>query len=505
MITKSLYLLPIPQFDAIIGMSFFRQNEIDLAGLESGNIEVNESKMSISKDDMNMDMDESPGNTEIVGMISRKRLKKELKRDEIEELYLTTIQEANDNTNSISASTVRKLDEILEWIRKDYETILREELSPQMPLVRSMDHEIPLKSDMPSSFKGIFRLSQYELRELKQQLDQLLRDGKIRSSTSLYDVSILFAKKKNDKLRIYIDYRALNFQTIQNRYALPRIDELFDRLHEAKVFSKLDLISDYYQIAIKSKDHYKTTFKMRYDHYEFNIMPFGLTNALAIFQTLINDIFRDLLDVCVIVYLDDILVYSKNKEEHEQYLRQILQCLKDNQFYTRFSKCTFFTNSIEYLGYIIDEDDLRPNPQLVQALMDFPQPRTLKELQSFLELANYYKKFIANFSNIALPLTNITRSNTQGNLRPIEWTQSMQSAFDALKKALTSASCLALSNPDGKFEVIIDASEDAKAVGAILMQDGHPVVYESTKLNMHQLNYSIHDKEMCAIMHALKR
>ena len=503
-ITRSLYLLPIPQFDAIVGMLFFRQNEIDLAGLEFGNIEVNGSKMSISKGDM--DMDESPGNTEIIGMISRKRLKKELKRGEIEELYLATIREANNDTRiSISASTIQKLDEIPEWIRKDYGTVFREELPPQMPPTRSVDHEIPLKPDMPSSFKGIFRLSQYELRELKQQLDQLLRDEKIRPSTSPYGASVLFAKKKNGKLRMCIDYRALNSQTIQNRYALPRIDELFDRLHGAKVFSKLDLTSGYYQIAVKPKDRYKTAFRTRYGHYEFNVMSFGLTNAPATFQTLMNDIFRDLLDVCVIVYLDDILVYSKNKEEHEQYLRQVLQRLKDNQFYARLSKCTFFTNSIEYLGHIVDGDGLRPNSQLVQALMDFPQPRILKELQSFLGLANYYRKFIANFSNIALPLTDATRNNTQNNLRSIEWTQSMQIAFDALKKALTSASCLALPDPDDEFEVTTDTSEDAKTVGAVLMQDDHPVAYESTKLNMHQLNYSVHDKEMCAIMHALQR
>ena len=219
--------------------------------------------------------------------------------------------------DSISASIVQKLDEIPEWIRKDYGTVLREELSPQMPLIRSMDHEIPLKPDIPPIFKGIFRLSQLELHELKQQLDQLLRDDKIKPSTSLYGAFILFAKKKNDKLRMCIDYRALNSQTIQNRYALSQIDELFDRLHGAKVFSKLDLISDYYQIAIKPKDHYKTAFRTRYDHYEFNVMSFGLTNAPVTFQILMNDIFRDLLDVCVIIYLDDILVYSKNKEEYE--------------------------------------------------------------------------------------------------------------------------------------------------------------------------------------------
>src|SRR6266496_4906169 len=307
-IRKSLYLLPIPQFDAIVGMPFFRQNEIDLAGLESGIIEVNGSKVPMIRGDM--DMKESPGSMEtpIIGMISRKRLKKELKHDEIEELYLATIQEANDDMGiSISASIIQQLDDIPNWIRKDYGTVLREELPPQMPPTRSVDHQIPLKPDMPPPFKGIFRLSQLELRELKWQLDQLLKDGKIRPSTSPYGAPVLFAKKKDGKLRMCIDYRALNSQTIQNRYALPRIDELFNCLHGAKVFSKLDLTSGYYQIAINPKDRYKTAFRMHYGHYEFNVMPFGLTNAPATFQTLMNDIFRDLLDV--IVYLDDILVY----------------------------------------------------------------------------------------------------------------------------------------------------------------------------------------------------
>ena len=159
------------------------------------------------------------------------------------------------------------------------------------------------------------------------------------------------------------------------------------------MFSKLNLTSGYYQIAVDPKDRHKTAFRTRYGHYEFNVMPFGLTNAPATFQTLMNDMFRDLLDVCVIVYLDDILVYSKNKEEHEQHLRQVLQRLKDNQLYAKLSKCTFFASSIEYLGHIADGDGLRPNPRLIQALTDFLRPKTLKELRSFLGLANYYRKF----------------------------------------------------------------------------------------------------------------
>jgi hypothetical protein len=168
-----------------------------------------------------------------------------------------------------------------------------------------------------------------ELRELKKQLDQLLAEGKISPSTSLYSAPVLFVKKKDGILRICIDYRALNSQTVKNRYALPRINELLDRLHDAKIFTKLDLTSRYYQIAITLSDRYKTAFRTRYGHYEFNVMPFGLTNVLAIFQTLMNEIFRDLLDVCVIIYLDDILVYSKDPKDHEQHLRQVLDRLKE--------------------------------------------------------------------------------------------------------------------------------------------------------------------------------
>jgi transposase InsO family protein len=498
-VEESLYLLPIPQFDAIVGMPFFIKNEVDLTNLDIGIIKVNKGKVFL-ENDLGISMEEQLYGTKIptIAMISKKSLKKEFRHNRVEELYLTMIRE-------VSKEEIKKGIETPEWIEKEYGEVFREGLPPNLPPARTVDHQIPLKPDMPPPFRGIYRLSQVELQELKRQLDQLLKDGKINPSTSPYGAPVLFVKKKDGSLRMCIDYRALNSQTIQNRYALPRIDELFDRLHGAKVFSKIDLTSGYYQIAIDPKDRYKTAFRTRYGHYEFNVMPFGLTNAPATFQTLMNDIFRDLLDICVIVYLDDILIYSKNKDEHEHHLRQVLKRLKEHQLYAKRSKCTFFSNSVEYLGHIVDGDGLQPNPRLVQAVKDFPQPKTLKELQSFLGLANYYRKFISNFSRIALPLTDGTQRSNQSNLRPIQWTETMQTAFVKLKEALTTAPCLILPDPDGEFEVTTDASEDAKAVGAVLVQNGHPVAYESKKLNIHQLNYPIHDKEMCAIMHALER
>jgi hypothetical protein len=195
-----------------------------------------------------------------------------------------------------------------------------------------------------------------------------------------------------------IDYRALNSQTVKNRYALPRIDELFDRSHGAKAFSKIDLTSGYWQIAVSAADRHKTAFRTRYGHYEFNVMPFGLTNAPATFQTLMNDIFRDMLDICVIVYMDDILVYSKNPEEHEQHLRQVLQRLREHQLYGKPSKSTFSTDIVEYLGHLVTPEGIKPNPVLVQAIVKYPRPETLKGLQCFLDMTNYYRKFVKDYS-----------------------------------------------------------------------------------------------------------
>jgi Reverse transcriptase (RNA-dependent DNA polymerase)/Aspartyl protease len=313
-VEESLYLLPIPQFDAIVGMPFFIKNEVDLTKLDTGVIKVNKSKVFM-ENELGISMEEQLDGTKIptIAMISKKSLKKEFRHNRVEELYLAMIRE-------VSKEEIMKGVETPEWIEKEYGEVFREGLPPNLPPARTVDHQIPLKPDMPPPFRGIYRLSQTELQELKCQLDQLLKDGKISPSTSPYGAPVLFVKKKDGTLRMCIDYRALNSQTIQNRYALPRIDELFDRLHRAKIFSKIDLTSGYYQIAIDPKDRYKTAFRTRYGHYEFNVMPFGLTNAPATFQTLMNDIFRDLLDICVIVYLDDILIYSKNKDEHEHHL-----------------------------------------------------------------------------------------------------------------------------------------------------------------------------------------
>lgn len=291
-----------------------------------------------------------------------------------------------------------------------------------MPPERKVAHEISLLPDSSPQFRGIFRLSQLELQEPRKQLSQLLKDGKISPSTSPYGASVLFIKKKDGSLRMCIDYRALNSQTVKNRYALPRIDDLLDQLYGAKRFTKIDLTSGYWQIAIAAGDRHKTAFRTRYGNYEFNV-PFGLINAPATFQSLMNDIFRDMLNICVVVYLDDILIYSKNDEDHEMYVRQVLQRLREHQLYSRPSKCTVFAHTDEYLRHIIGPDGIKPNPVLFKAIVELPQPDKLRELQSFLGLANCYRKFIKNHCKIALPLTDALQHAS--NSRPIMFTDTM--------------------------------------------------------------------------------
>lgn len=495
---KAFYVIDNNNFDAILGIPFFQSYTPEF-NWDRNTMRIEGYTIPLVFDDSIQSSDSMT-----LGVITRSRFKALVRQNEIESIYIGVLKDSD-----IVANDQKVKNESLQlppWIMSDFSQVFPEELPHGLPPQRSVDHQIPLMpgSELSPPFRSIFRLSQMELQVLKLTLDKLLAEGRISPSTSPYGAPVLFVKKKDGGLRMCIDYRALNSQTIKNRYALPRIDELLDRLHGAKIFSKIDLISGYYQIAIDERDRHKTAFRTRYGHYQFNVMPFGLTNAPATFQTLMNDIFRDMLDECVIIYLDDILIFSKTKEQHENHLRKVLQRLEEHKLFGRLQKSVFFTTEIEYLGFIISPHGIQPNSELVRAIQLFPRPHSLKSLQSFLGLANYYRKFIENYSKIVVPLTNVM-GNTS-SIRPLKWTTEMQQAFNEVKLCLTSSPCLIIPDPDGEFEVTTDASDgEAKAIGAVLTQNGHPVAFESKKLDKHQLNYSVHDKEMCAIMHALER
>ncbi|CAI7846088.1 unnamed protein product, partial [Closterium sp. NIES-53] len=282
---------------------------------------------------------------------------------------------------------------------------------------------------------------------------------------------------------------------------LPRVEELFDMLGEATVFSKLDLRSGYHQIRLAEDDISKTAFRTRYGHFEFRVLPFGLTNAPATFMGLMNDIFRPFLDRFVIVFLDDILIFSKSLEEHAQHLHIVLDTLRHHRLYAKLSKCTFARSSIGFLGHVISSNGIAMDPAKVQCLADWPAPRTVTELQSFIGLAKYYRKFVFNFSHICAPLTDLFRQGAA-----FQWGRLQQTAFNSIKSALTSAPVLTVADPSRPYFIWTDASD--VAVGAILCQDhGHgmqPLAFESRKLQPAERNYATHDRELLAIVHAIK-
>ncbi|KAJ6839083.1 uncharacterized protein M6B38_316420 [Iris pallida] len=332
---------------------------------------------------------------------------------------------------------------------------------------------------------------------LNKQIKELLSKGFIQPSASPWGAPVLFVKKKDGTLRLVIDYRALNEVTIKNKYPLPRIDQLFDQLGEARVFSKIDLRSGYHQVKVKKEDIPKTAFRTRYGHYEFLVMPFGLTNAPAIFMDLMNRVFYQYLDKFVIVFIDDILVYSKSEEEHERHLRIVLQTLREEQLYAKLSKCEFWLDQIPFLGHIVSGEGISVDPKKVEAVKSWPTPKSVAEIRSFLGLAGYYRRFVENFSRIAEPLTRLTRKEEKFN-----WTEKCQAAFDELKERLITAPILALPSGSGGYEIYSDAS--GKGLGCVLMQHGRVIAYASRQLKTHERNYPTHDLELAAVVFALK-
>ncbi|TYK14713.1 pol protein [Cucumis melo var. makuwa] len=305
------------------------------------------------------------------------------------------------------------------------------------------------------------------------------------------------APKKDGSIRLCIDYRELNKVTVKNHYPLPKIDDLFDQLQGATVFSKIDLRSGYYKLRIRDSDIPKTAFHSRYGHYEFIVMSFGLTNALAVFMDLMNIVFKDFLDTFVIVFIDDILVYSKTEAEHEKHLHQVLGTLRANKLYAKFSKCEFWLKKVSFLGHVMSSEGVSIDPVKIEAVTSWPRPSTINEVRSFLDLAGYYRMFVEDFSRIASPLTQLTRKGT-----PFVWNPTCETSFQELKQKLVSAPVLTVLDGSGSFVIYSDASK--KGLGCMLMQQGKVVAYASHQLKSHEQNYPTHNLELAVVVFALK-
>ncbi|KAK8923646.1 hypothetical protein KSP39_PZI019205 [Platanthera zijinensis] len=378
----------------------------------------------------------------------------------------------------------------------EFGDVFPEEL-PGAPPRREIDFSIELVPEARPVSRPPFRMAPKELAELRVQLQELLEQGYIRPSSSPWSAPVLFVKKKDGSMRLCIDYRELNKLTVKNKYPIPRIDDLFDQLVGLVVYSKLDLKSGYYQLRIHDEDIPKTAFGTRYGHFEFSVMPFGLTNAPSVFMDLMNRVFREYLDWFVVVFIDDILVYSKSEAEHESHLGTVLQVLRENQLYAKFSKCEFWLEKVAFLGHVISGDGVAVDPTKVEAIREWPVLRTVAEVRSFLGLAGYYRRFVKNFSRIALPLTSLTRKDQK-----FVWTQECNEAFETLKERLMTAPILSLPKGTEGFQIFSDASRCG--LGCVLVQHGSVIAFGSRQLKPHERNYPVHDLELAAVIFALK-
>uniref|UniRef100_A0A8C7X743 Gypsy retrotransposon integrase-like protein 1 n=1 Tax=Oryzias sinensis TaxID=183150 RepID=A0A8C7X743_9TELE len=372
-----------------------------------------------------------------------------------------------------------------------------------LPPHRPYDCSINLLDGAPLPKGRLFNLSGPEKEAMEKYIHEALSSGHIRPSSSPVGAGFFFVQKKDKTLRPCIDYRNLNQITIKDKYSLPLISSVFDSIQEARIFSKLDLRNAYHLVRVREGDEWKTAFKTPLGHYEYLVMPFGLTNAPAVFQRLVNDVLRDFINRFVFVYLDDILIYSKDPVQHQEHVRQVLQRLSENQLFVKAEKCQFHTPVIPFLGYIFEAGGIRPDPAKIEAVSSWEPPTTRKKLQQFLGFANFYRRFIRNYSAIAAPLTQLTSTT-----RSYQWTATAQTAFDTLKRLFVSAPILIQPDPTMQFVVEVDASDSG--VGAVLSQREEksgklkPCAFFSKKLTPAERNYDVGNRELLAIKLAIE-
>jgi hypothetical protein len=383
---------------------------------------------------------------------------------------------------------------------KEFSPVFTKSKFDQLPPRRSWDHAIELKGDTKPLTSKVYPLSKTEQITLDEFLEEHLSSGRIRPSKSPFAAPFFFVKKKSGDLRPVQDYRRLNDMTIKNRYPLPLVSELIDKLKDSRYFTKIDIRWGFNNVRIKEGDEHKAAFITNRGLYEPLVMFFGLTNSPATFQNMMNDIFRDLISAGhVIVYMDDILIFTDDIPTHRLITRQVLQILLDNNLSLKLEKCVFEVEEVEYLGVIIAHGTMRMDPVKIEAVTSWPTPRTKKDVQQFLGFVNFYRRFIRNFARLATPLNRLCGSV------PWIWTPTENDAFLALCKAASEGPILCLPIDNAPFRVEADSS--GYATGAVLsqLQDSHwrPVAYYSKGLNDVERNYDIHDRELLSIMRAL--
>ena len=488
-----LDVAPIDKYDIILGKPWLSQ-ENPCINWKNNTITLNqEGQQTIVTP--NMAEENVQKEVAVVSAMSIKREAKQVQKNCDMYLYLVKV---NSNDDTVEAQELSKVAPLI----KDFADIFPDDLPYGPPPERRIDHRIPTEAGAKCPHRAPYRLSPKEAEDVQKQIEELIKKGHIRPSCSPYGAPVLVVKKKDGSIRMCIDYRALNKITIKNKYPLPLIEDLIDCLRDARVFSKIDLRSGYHQVRLHPDDISKSAFRTHYGHFEFLVLPFGLTGAPATFMSLMNDTFRPYLRKFVVVFLDDILIYSRNIEEHLSHLRTVLEILRKEKWYANKSKCCWAVTEIEYLGFKVGKGEIKPLQDKIQKIKNWLQPNNKHEVQCFLGLANYYRKFIKGFAQIASPLTDLLKQENK-----FTWTDQCNTSFIKIKQALTTEPVLSLPNPDKPFFISTDASDTA--IGAILEQEDdqkrrHPVAYESRKLKDAEQKYPVHERELLAIIHSLQ-
>ncbi|KAL1942197.1 hypothetical protein VTO73DRAFT_6261 [Trametes versicolor] len=367
------------------------------------------------------------------------------------------------------------------------------------------DMSIELEDGKKPPFGPLYHLSALKRQTLFDYIEENLRKGFIRRSTSSAASPVLFVRKKTGELRLCVDYRGLNAITKKNRYPLPLLDDLLDRVQGCKVFSVIDLKNAFNLIRIREGDEWKTAFRTHLGLFEYTVMPFGLTNAPGTFQAYIQDTLRDLLDIVCVVYIDDILIFSRSQEEHDEHVKLVLERLRNAGLFANAKKCEFDRSEVEYLGYVIGADGVKMHSRKLETIADWPRPSSMRDIQSFLGFTNFYRRFIDNYAQIVVPLNRLTKKSARD--APFEFPQDAVEAFESLKRAFLSQPVLRHFDPTLPSTLATDASDFA--IAGVLHQpdpDGllHPVAFFSRKLSPAEINYEVYDKELLAVVESFR-
>lgn len=424
---------------------------------------------------------------------------KRLARKESSQCYAVYVRtcDKEEKKENIVADEIKS--EKLNKLLKEYEDVFSE-LPSELPPVRNpnIEHKIDIISDAKIPSGRIYKMNPEENDELKKQIEELLKKNFIRVSTSPYSSPVLFVKKKDGTYRLCVDYRALNAITVKNRYPLPLISDLFDRLSGAQVFTSLDFNSGYNQIRVRESDIEKTAFVSRYGLYEYMVLPFGLTGAPSTFSMVMNNLFKDVLDKFVIVYLDDILIYSRTEEEHLEHLQYVLDLLRKNKFYCKRKKCDFMKARIKFVGHVVSKEGLETDPDKVEKVVNWPRPDNVTKVREFIGFSQFHRKFIPNFSSVTAPLTELTKHDAK-----FDWTNECEVSFIKLKNLMSKAPVLLIPDLSKPFTLITDAS--SYGIGGVLCQDHgrglQPIAYESRKFSKEEQNYPVREQELLAIFY----